>query len=218
MKFFTYNDYMDLINSQVKPKGRLEEEEEHYSYAKKQNKRKIMHKEKEELLAMLKEKEEFTKFLYDFLKLEKLNKEEVILEQNYFSKQEKEKPDLVYYQKKKQFFFVLQYEEQKNTHISYLMFWYCIHIMQRWRKEQKDQKKRTYPIIVPIVLYNGKEKWEQETDYRRTRKKYTTFQKYGAYFSYNVIDLKQYTQKELENMTSKCAKYLSENKYLQIKQ
>ncbi len=37
---------------------------------------------------------------------------------------------------------------------------YCIDIIQEWKKSNKINQNTRYPIIVPIIIYTGNEKWK----------------------------------------------------------
>ena len=69
--------------------------------------------------------------------------------------------------------------------------------MNEWKEKEKKVNER-YPIIFPIIIYTGKEKWGKS--YNEIR--YVKVLKNGMYFAYNIIDSADYSKEELLNKNS----------------
>ena len=98
------------------------------------------------------------------------------------------------------------------------MFEYSLNIINKWNIEEKKQYKR-YPIVIPIVIYIGKEKWNNITNSQIHNKiNYITYKDNRINFSYNFININNLKIDELEKMESKVSQELKKlkNKYLQI--
>ena len=97
------------------------------------------------------------------------------------------------------------------------MFEHSINIIKRWIKEEKAEQKR-YPIVIPIVIYTGSEKWKYIKSINHNKINYITYENNKINFSYNMIDINKIEVSKLEIMKSEIAKELIclKNKYLQI--
>ena len=104
---------------------------------------------------------------------------------------------VVYKMIDKEIYFVLQYEIEVNFNVGYNVLEFCINIMNEWKEKEKKVNER-YPIIFPIIIYTGKEKWGKS--YNEIR--YVKVLKNGMYFAYNIIDSADYSKEELLNKNS----------------
>src|SRR5690606_10392381 len=77
-----------------------------------------------------------------------------------------------------------------------------------WRYLLKDEKTRTtkksfrLPPIVPIVLYNGKQQWTAERQFRKRLGNEEMFGPELLDFEYLLIDVARYTEEELLSLSN----------------
>ena len=80
---------------------------------------------------------------------------------SYINKKFKVKEaDLVYKLKNKEIFFLVEHQSSIDNSMPYRILNYCIDIMQEWSRTRKIKRETKYPIIVPIIIYTGNEKWK----------------------------------------------------------
>lgn len=216
LKVFTYNDYLDLEEFFTKDKfQKVEENGQQYEFRKKELKKENIVL-KNQILTTLQKEKEMKEFLSDFLNFQCEENSKFILYQCYFSKEDLANPNLIYYFKKQNIFFILHYIEKKDSHLVYQVLKNCFFVMKQWNEQNRRKSNLHYPVIVPIILYVGKEAWNFRQDFKQVKWKYTTFKRYGIHLFYNLIDVHQYSKKELEEKHSLIASFLFKNKYLQI--
>lgn len=68
-------------------------------------------------------------------------------------------------------------------------------------------KKYEYPLVIPIVLYTGKEKWNANLDLKRTQYKWEKY-KIQELSKYNILDINKISNKELLEETSIISKIM----------
>ena len=97
------------------------------------------------------------------------------------------------------------------------MFEHTFNIIKRWNEEEKKENKRN-PIVIPIVIYTGKEKWKDFNNLYSRSINYTTWKENEIKFFYNMIQVNELKLKNLEQINSKISEEFIEikNKYLQI--
>ena len=97
------------------------------------------------------------------------------------------------------------------------MFEYTFEIIKRWNDEEKIVNRRK-PIVIPILIYTGKEKWNNLAKIHYRDYNYTIWKENNIRFFYNVIKINELKMANLRQMESKLAKEFIKvkNKYLQI--
>ena len=176
MVIFTYNDYLDYISS---------------SKIKKviNNQNKIRSIKKQKTKEIKYKKSEILKLINMFLDKENLNmKEEQIELYNKYSKENE-----IFKVKNKQIYILIKIQEKPDYNISYTILTECMNFVEEWKLENKKHKKT--PIIIPIIIYIGKEKWNINTT---TKIKYTSFEENRTNLAYNIIDLNKKSPKMKE--------------------
>ena len=68
-------------------------------------------------------------------------------------------------------------------------------------------KKYEYPLVIPIVLYTGKEKWNANLDLKSTQYKWEKY-KIQELSKYNILDINEISNKELLEETSIISKIM----------
>lgn len=219
MRYFSYNDFVDCTeNGEIEKITKVNEKIAKYEL-KNIEKKQVNNTKK--ILEILKEKIELKKFIEEFFELSEIgNIGNITYENNVHSITDKEiRNNVICKIQNKQIFIFIKVIENIDNNISYKMFEHSLNIIKKWNLEDKMANKR-YPIVIPIVIYVGKDTWK--INKRNTYKKinYTTCKDNCINFSYNIININDLQLNYLEKMQSKVAKEIKElkNKYLQINQ
>lgn len=217
MIYFSYNDFSDCME-----KGKIDEikrvEERISKYELKNGKNENT---ESNIIKILKEKYELKKFLSEFLKMDlrQLGYESDIRYYNCVKTvSDKEiNNSLIAKIKEKEIFIFIKVISQIDTNISYKIFEHTFSIIKRWNEEEREINKRK-PIVIPIVIYTGKERWENFNHTYSKNINYTTWKENSIKFFYNIIQLKDLKVEDLKQKESNVAKEFIKvkNKYLQI--
>ncbi|XID90333.1 Rpn family recombination-promoting nuclease/putative transposase [Paenibacillaceae bacterium WGS1546] len=104
------------------------------------------------------------------------------------------------------FYLLLEMQSKVDFQMPYRLLLYQVEI---WRYLLKDEKKaRTnrkafrLPPIVPIVLYNGKQRWTAERQFRKLLGNEELFGSELLDFEYLLIDVARYTEEELLSLSN----------------
>lgn len=210
MKFFTYGDYIKCIHKvRLNEFTNLADENTKYNLMPSKNtKEKIIISENNAKMkshdrlikSILKNKTEFSVFINQFLKpKELLGKENLHKYTNSYitPKYSSKEADIVYKIKNKNIYFLVEHQSTVDYNMPYRMLNYCVDILQEWSRDKKYKKNLIYPIVVPIVIYTGIEKWTIPTNFKDKQIRYTTFGKYKINLEYNLIDVNKYSKEEL---------------------
>jgi len=111
--------------------------------------------------------------------------------------------DVVYKIRKKEreFYFVLLELQSKND--KFMSFRLLEYMVEIWRRYIKDKeiisKSKVYnlPLIIPCVLYTGKSKWNSSKNFNKLFKDNKLFEKIIPSYEYVVIDINDYSDDEL---------------------
>lgn len=194
LKFFTYNDYLDYLqDSELMNKIRAKEK----SIRNDMNE-KMMHRIDKLFLELINQENEVADFLKECITTQFINVNRSNIQKCIFEcSSVKNNRAIVYKLIDKEIYFVMQYEIEVNFNVGYNILEYCMNIMNEWKSKEKSTNER-YPIIFPIIIYTGKEKWGKS--YKEIR--YVRVLKNGMYFAYNIIDAADYSREELLNKCS----------------
>lgn len=184
MYYFSYNNYMDYTNNKklenIKKINYLEEEKENYIRTDE-----ILEKEQIKIKESLKNKSKILKFLNSYLKLsdpiEKNNLEDC---SNII---QKEKESFLYKINGKEIYIFIKISNTKDNNLIYKIFNLAMKIINYWNNNMMKKSLR-YPIVIPIVVYTGKEDWKENYDFSR----YINYENNGIYLHYNLIKAKQF--------------------------
>ncbi|WP_163859519.1 Rpn family recombination-promoting nuclease/putative transposase [Paenibacillus elgii] len=104
------------------------------------------------------------------------------------------------------FYLLLEMQSKVDFQMPYRLLLYQVEI---WRYLLKDEKKaRTnrksfrLPPIVPIVLYNGKQRWTAHRQFRKLLSNEEMFGRELLDFEYLLIDVARYTEDELLSLSN----------------
>ena len=197
MVIFTYNDYLDCIaNQKIKKAMHIEGKKilmEKTTKEKQKNKENInIQDEKidEIIESLIEQKGEIVDFINDFFKIQAwiVTKKNIEKLQNLHSIQSQ-----ICKLKEKEIYFFIKLQKEPNYHMPYIILTECMNFIQNWKKENQHSKQP--PIIVPIVIYIGKQNWNIKPNSSNIR--YTSFEENRINLAYNLIDLNRYKPIEL---------------------
>lgn len=213
MKSFTYFDYIKCIHKlRLNAVLKLCEPKVEYNLETEENKKQTT-EEKKEIIEILKSKTEMAKFINEFLHPKKEIKEEELFEYKEKVKFEiikKKRPDIIYYLKNQQVYFIVEEQNEIDDAIRYKMLNYCIEFLQNWTREKDLEEEIQYPIVIPIVIYTGKEEWKIEEDLNSKEIYNVIFKNNEINFEFNLVETKRYSNEFLLKIKSKLAQYIIE--------
>ena len=194
MKFFTYNDYLDYLqDSELMNKIRAREKK-----VRNDMNTKMIKRVDKLFLELINQEKEVADFLKECITNNSIHINQGHIQKCIFSNLSvKDSRAVVYKMIDREIYFVLQYEIEVNFNVGYNVLEFCINIMKEWKEKEKKVNEK-YPIIFPIIIYTGKEKWGKS--YNEIR--YVKVLKNGMYFAYNIIDSADYSKEELLNKNS----------------
>lgn len=206
MIYFSYNDYMDYTeNGEINEVKRVEENIAKYEL---KNEAKTKYNTKNEIIKMLKNKFYLKKFMKEFFNLSEIGDIENI---SYYNDVEtisdKQNNNIICKIEDKEIFILIKVIDNIDTNITYKMFENSINIIKRWNEEEKMENKR-YPIVIPIVIYLGKQKWNIDCCDIYSKINYTQGEGNRINFSYNIIDINKLEINKLRKMNSSIVKEL----------
>ena len=186
MKFFTYNDYIDYnqnrnIRKIVQESAKWEKEE------------KLTEKEKriEKITELIiKNKKENVLLINDFFNTK--NKAKYL---EWVDIEEQKKNIKILKEKNEEKYYILNYIIKKDNNIIYKIFKMCIELINIWKDKNEKNK---YPIIYPIIIYLGDEKWDIKP--QKNKLQYTKIKSNCIFLSYNIIN---FNKESKENLLTK---------------
>lgn len=210
MRYFSYNDYMDCTeNGEIKEIEKVEEKIARYEL---KNGFKTQYNKENRIIEMLKNKIYFKKFMEEFFNLAEIgNFEDICYCNNIKSITDKQNNNVICKIKNKEIFILTKVISQIDLNITYKMFENSINIIKRWNEEDKIENKR-YPIVIPIVIYLGKQKWKHDYSDNKRKINYMQCDKSRINFSYNIIDINNLQISKLQSMKSHIARELINTK------
>jgi hypothetical protein len=160
------------------------------------------------IMKMLKNKTYFKNFLEEFFNLCEIGSlENIVYCSNIKSMTDKQNSNIICKIQDREIFILIKVISNIDTNITYKMFENSLNIIKKWNVEEKLENKR-YPIVIPIVIYLGKEKWKSFDSNIYDKINYTEYEKNRINFSYNMININDLNIKNLKNMKSNIAKEL----------
>lgn len=99
---------------------------------------------------------------------------------------------------------LLEHKSEVDYDVAFQLLKYMVGIWNLHRNEANQKKKNAsrrkgfrYPLIIPIVYYEGKEKWTAAYHWKERVEFSEVFGQYVPDFTYKLIDLNTYSTKEL---------------------
>lgn len=203
MKVFTYNQYIKCIHT-LRLNAVLQLAEESAEYHLNNAEKKYSH---DKLVKnILQDKKEAEEFINQFIEpREEVKAENLIRYTNsYITKKYKSKEaDLVYKLKNQEVFFLIEHQSTIDNSMPYRMLNYCLDIMREWTRNRKIRRNTRYPIIVPIVIYTGNQKWKFLKNFKEKQIGNYVFERYKIDLEYNFVDVNKISKQillEKDNM------------------
>lgn len=107
------------------------------------------------------------------------------------------------------FYILLEFQSRVDYTMPLRLLFYICEILREYAKNAKHNKydkNIKIPAVIPIVLYNGKQKWDVSNEFRKMFYKEEKFDKGILNFSYDIFDINNgFTKEELlehQNVTS----------------
>ena len=202
MKFITYKQYVEYLRTN--DKLQVKEDKETYNFSAYDEKllKEVDKRHDKMFKTILSIKKEMASFLNEYMKLEeKLNEDDIIeCKTDFITKQYKDrKSDIIYKLKKRPIYFLVEHQSRVRKDMAYRVWEYIGEIMRREVILQKTYLKENniYPIVVPIVIYTGHQKWNAKTNFKEMQYKSIKYEKYKLDLEYNLITIQDYTFQEL---------------------
>ena len=118
--------------------------------------------------------------------------------------------DIIYKVKMKEqdviFYILMELQSTVDFQMPYRLLRYMIEI---WRDylldiEDKERMRKQFqlPSIVPLVLYNGKNRWTAKMNFKEYLSCYKIFQDYVLDFKYILIDVNRYSPEDLIELSN----------------
>ena len=113
--------------------------------------------------------------------------------------------DIVYKYKDKNIFFLIEHQTKIDYSMPYRILEYEMAIMRSALEIQKIKNKEyKLPLVIPIVLYTGKQKWDAKKYLEESQEELEGIKIKAG--NYNLVDINDYTKEELlqgKTLTSK---------------
>ena len=173
-------------------------------------KKQINHPHDKIFRSILEDKKQVIKLINEVLKLSrKLTESEIeIYNSSYISERfENKESDIVYKMKEKNIFFLIEHQSKIDYEMPMRVLNYEIEIMRQALGNRKIAKNSKIPMIIPIVIYTGRRKWNvalKIEEYQEILQDY----KIKALGEYNLIDINDYSIEELEKNETFLAKLM----------
>ena len=230
MKIFTYLDYLKVIEirekmiiSGIKTEENnnfgmlcLREDTEEYNIGQVDTeknivtKKQINHPHDKIFRKVLEDKKQIIEVINDVLKLtRKLKESEIEIYNSSFITErfENKESDIVYKMKEKDIFFLIEHQSKIDYEMPMRVLNYEIEIMRQALGNRKIAKNSKIPMIIPIVIYTGRRKWNvalKIEEYQEILQDY----KIKALGEYDLIDINDYSIEELEKNETFLAKLM----------
>ena len=183
MQIYTYKECLPYLNQ-----NKVMEEGEIYQ-ARNQKHDKIFKE-------ILDYKKEGVKLLNKYLDLEIEEKDiEKYTRKFVLPELENRESDVIYKLKNEQIFFLIEHQTKVDYSMPFRMLEYIVEIMRSAISREKMQNKsEKLPIVVPIVIYTGKENWKVP---RLLQERQAYYGKTNLEFKYNLVDGSKISKEEL---------------------
>lgn len=206
MKIFTYKNYIECIHKlRLNAVLRVAEEGETYNLEVKTQEKNKDKKHDKLVKTILKKPEEMAKIINEFLEPSVEVKSENLVKytNSYITQKYKSKEaDIVYKLKNEEVFFLVEHQSTIDKKMPYRILNYCVDIMQEWVKSKKLKRQTKYPIVVPIIIYTGIEKWKIPKNFKDVQISNQIFGDFKIDLYYNLIEINKLSKKYLIDQQS----------------
>jgi len=213
MVIFSYIEYLKYSRI-IKEEYSLNEEVAEYKY----DNKKINHIHDKTFRKILDDKKEFTIFINKIFNLEEKLEEKEIEKYNRkfvsidYTNQES---DVIYKLKNKEIFILVEHQTKIDKKMPIRILKYELEII---RSRMDENNRLEFPIIIPIVLYTGKQRWNAKINYPSYNSELARYRGLKK-VEYNLVDINDYTIEDLYKENSILTKIMileKSNKYIEI--
>lgn len=213
MVIFSYIEYLKYSRI-IKEEYSLNEEVAEYKY----DNKKINHIHDKTFRKILDDKKEFTIFINKIFNLEEKLEEKDIEKYNRkfvsvdYTNQES---DIIYKLKNKEIFILVEHQTKIDKKMPIRILKYELEII---RSRMDENNRLEFPIIIPIVLYTGKQRWNAKINYPSYNSELARYRGLKK-VEYNLVDINDYTIEDLYKENSILTKIMileKSNKYIEI--
>lgn len=213
MVIFSYIEYLKYSRI-IKEEYSLNEEVAEYKY----DNKKINHIHDKTFRKILDDKKEFTIFINKIFNLEEKLEEKDIEKYNRkfvsvdYTNQES---DVIYKLKNKEIFILVEHQTKIDKKMPIRILKYELEII---RSRIDENNRLEFPIIIPIVLYTGKQRWNAKINYPSYNSELARYRGLKK-VEYNLVDINDYTIEDLYKENSILTKIMileKSNKYIEI--
>ena len=213
MVIFSYIEYLKYSRI-IKEEYLLNEEVAEYKY----DNKKINHIHDKTFIKILDDKKEFTIFINKIFNLEEKLEEKDIEKYNRkfvsvdYTNQES---DVIYKLKNKEIFILVEHQTKIDKKMPIRILKYELEII---RSRMDENNRLEFPIIIPIVLYTGKQRWNAKINYPSYNSELARYRGLKK-VEYNLVDINDYTIEDLYKENSILTKIMileKSNKYIEI--
>lgn len=213
MVIFSYLEYLKYSRI-IKEEYSLNEEVEEYKY----DNKKINHIHDKTFRKILDDRKEFTIFINKIFNLaEKLEEKDIEKYNRKFVSVDytNQESDVIYKLKNKEIFILVEHQTKIDKKMPIRILKYELEII---RSRMDENNRLEFPIIIPIVLYTGKQRWNAKINYPSYNSELARYRGLKK-VEYNLVDINDYTIEDLYKENSILTKIMileKSNKYIEI--
>lgn len=163
-----------------------------------------------------------TKFLNNYLKPNpKLKSEDLEKSNTSFitSHFRHRQADIIYKIKNRNIYFLIEHQSRIDRKMPYRIWMYGIELIRAETRENLIGKKGyKIPIVIPVVLYTGKRKWNVTTNLSELQEKWEGFQGIQTITQYNLIETQNQIMLNKNDLISEIALLESVDNIKELKQ
>lgn len=198
MKVFSYSQYIKCIHTfRLNAVMQLAEQNKTYQLEVIESK----YSPNRLIKNILQNKAEVTKFINEFIRpREQIKETELVKYTNHYltKKYDSKKLEVIYKLKNQEVFFLIEHQSSVDNNMAYKILNYCLDIMRDWNRNKKMGKSvKYYPIIVPIVIYTGDEKWKISKNVKEKQYSDYALERYKLDMEYNFVDINKISKQML---------------------
>ena len=197
LQILTYRDYL-LYREIIREEYVFSCSEEQQPYYINPENKEINKKHDKFFRDILSDKSEITNFLKDFINHENTIKPEDIEPYNtsfVTSKYQNREADIVYKIKEKNAFILIEHQSKIDKQMPYRLLEYYTEILRINRARNEEEM----PIVVPIIIYTGSEKWKVNGYISEKQAKLEGYEEGRLDIKYNLVQANNYETEELLN-------------------
>lgn len=147
---------------------------------------------------ILQDKNEMAKFISHFTNYKIKPEELEIYNVNYITKDFKYKnADVVYKVKGKEIYYLIEHQTRVDYSMAYRILNYCVEIIRSVLENRELKRASKYPIVIPIVLYTGNQKWTANLSFSENHPIKEDIEIKPVDVKYKLIDVNKYEIEEL---------------------